>query len=92
MVDKISSVELSLIRVTYRIKGTIHSCWRILHSTWYHILEGENTDSADRADGPAYKRTTRAFQSVVDGGADDTVGGITVRAIFGYQEKSFIYG
>lgn len=49
-------------------------------------------DSADRAGEPAYKRTTHAFQSVVDSGADDTVGGITVRAIFGYQEKSFIYG
>ena len=49
-------------------------------------------DNANRVDEPAYKRTTRAFQSVVDGGIDDTVGGITVSVIFDYQDKSFIYG
>ena len=49
-------------------------------------------DNANRVDEPAYKHTTRAFQSVVDGGIDNTVGGITVSVIFDYQDKSFIYG
>ncbi len=49
-------------------------------------------DNANQVDEPAYKHTTRAFQTVVDGGADDTVGGITVSVIFDYQDRSFIYG
>ena len=49
-------------------------------------------DNVNRVDEPAYKRTTHAFQSVVDGGIDDTVGGITVSVIFDYQDNSFIYG
>ncbi len=50
------------------------------------------SDNANRVHESVYKRTTRSFQSVVDGGIDDTVGGITVSVIFNYQDKSFIYG
>ena len=48
-------------------------------------------DNSNRVYEPVYKCTTRAFQSVVDGGADDTVGGITISVFFNYQDKSFIY-
>ena len=45
----------------------------------------------DQSYEPAFKRTIHAFQSVVDSGTDDTVGGIAVGVIFDYQINSLIY-
>lgn len=87
-------------RTTMRPTPQMQVCDQVvsdLVQDWYGILcdtaiKKKIITNANRVDEPAYKRTTRAFQSVVDGGADDTVGGITVSVIFDYQAKRFIYG